>query len=164
MTKTITAIFDTRRAMEEALRKFEAVNVTNDQINVIMSDETRKKFFKLETHNKVDEGVAAGATFGGIVGGVMAAVVGAGTLAIPGLNLVVVGSVVAGLAGAAVGAATGGIVGGLIGLGVPEHEAKLYEGKLKSGHILLAVEARDAAQAKVVREIFEHTEAYNIAA
>jgi uncharacterized membrane protein len=164
MTRTISAIFDTRRAMEEALRRFETVNVTDDQINVIMTDDTRNKFFKLETHNKVDEGLAAGATFGGIVGGVMAAVMGAGTLAIPGLNLVVVGSVVAGLAGAAVGAATGGLVGGLIGLGIPEHEAKLYEGKLKSGNILLAVEPRDGDQAKAIREILENTDAYNIAA
>lgn len=164
MAKTITAVFETRSFMEDALRRLEGINVTDRQIGVVMSDKTHGKYFRLDTHSKADEGVAGGATFGGIVGGILAAVAGAGTLAIPGLNLVVVGSIVSGLAGVAVGAMAGGLVGGLVGLGIPEHEAKLYEGKLQTGSILLAVEARDDEQAKQIRDIFENSQAYNIAA
>ncbi len=164
MTNTVTAMFETRTAMEECLRKLELVGITENQIGVVMSDTTRGKYFKIESHSKADEGVAAGATFGGIVGGVLTALLGVGTMAIPGLNMVVAGSIVAGLVGASVGAAAGGLAGGLIGLGITEHEAKLYESGLKSGHILLAVEARDHEQAKQVRGIMKDAEAFNIAA
>lgn len=164
MTKSVTAIFETRRSLEEALRRLEAITITENQIGVVMSDDTHGRSFKLENTSKVDGGLAAGATFGGIIGGVLAAIAGAGTLAIPGLNVIIVGSIVSGLAGAGVGAAAGGLIGGLIGLGIPEHEAKLYEGGLKAGRILLAVEARDEQQADQVRDILEKTEAYDIAA
>jgi|ERR1035437_3642864 hypothetical protein len=164
MTKTVTAIFETRMSMEVALRKLEVLGLTENQIGVVMSDQTHGKSFKLETNSRAGEGLAGGATFGGIVGGILAAVAGAGTIAIPGLNLVVVGSIVSGLAGAGVGAATGGLLGALVGLGIPEHEAKLYEGGLKTGHVLLAVEARDGKQATQVRDVLKNTEARNIAA
>ena len=164
MTKTVTAIFETRMALEDALRKLETLGIKENQIGVVMSDQTHGKSFKLENHNKADQGLAAGATFGAIAGGILAAIAGAGSLVIPGLNLIAVGSIVSGLAGAGAGAAAGGLVGGLIGLGVPEHEAKLYEGGLKTGHILLAVEAADSKQAGLVRDLFKNTEAYNVAA
>lgn len=164
MTKTVTAIFETRMFMEAALRKLETLGITENQIGVVMSDQTHGKSFKLENNSKTSEGLAGGATFGGIVGGILAAVAGAGTLAIPGLNLVVAGSIVSGLAGAGVGAATGGLLGALVGLGIPEHEAKLYEGGLKTGHVLLAIEARDDKQAAQVRDVLKNTEARNIAA
>ena len=164
MTKTVTAIFETRMALEEALRKLETLGITEKQIGVVMSDQTHGKSFKLENHNKVDQGVAAGATFGVIAGGILAAIAGAGSLVIPGLNLIAVGSIVSGLAGAGAGATAGGLIGGLIGLGIPEHEAKLYEGGLKTGHILLAIEAVDSKQADLVRNLFKNTEAYNVAA
>ena len=164
MTKTLTAIFETRKAFETALDKIIRLGITESQIGVVMSDQTHGKSFKLDNHSKVDQVAAAGATIGGILGGIMAAVAGAGSLIIPGLNLVVVGSVVSGLAGLGAGAAAGGLAGGLIGLGIPEHEAKLYEGSLNTGHILLAIEAIDHKQAKQVSEVLKNTEAYNIAA
>jgi len=164
MSNIITATFKTRTATEEALRELELLGITEDQIGLVVTDETRGKTFTLENHSKSDQGVAAGATFGGIVGGILAAVAGAGTIVIPGLNLVVAGALVAGLAGLGAGATAGGIIGGLIGLGVPEHEAKLYEGELRAGNVLLAVEARDHEQAKQVRQVLKKTDAYNIAA
>jgi len=164
MSRTITATFKTRTATEEALRELELLGVTEDQIGLVVTDETRGKTFNIENHSKSDQGVAAGATFGGIVGGILAAIAGAGTIVIPGLNLVVAGSIVAGLAGLGAGAAAGGILGGLVGLGVPEHEAKLYEGEIRSGSILLAVEARDHEQAKNIRQVLKRVDAYNIAA
>lgn len=164
MKRTITAIFATRALLEKALRNLDIMGIDESQIGVVMSDNTHGKSFKIESHSKADEGLAAGATFGGIVGGFLAVLAGAGTLAIPGLNLVVAGSVVSGLAGASLGAAAGGIVGGLIGMGIPEHEAKLYEGKISAGHILLAVEARDENQASLVHNILKEVSTEDIAA
>jgi hypothetical protein len=164
MTKTVTAIFETRMALEAALRKMETLGITESQIGVVMSDQTHGKTFRLENHSKVDQGVAAGVTFGVIAGGILAAIAGAGAVAIPGLNVIVVGTLVSGLAGAGLGATAGGLIGGLIGLGVPEHEAKLYEGGVKTGHILLAVQARDEKQAALIRDDLKNTDAYNIAA
>ena len=164
MTNTVTAMFETRAAMEDCLRRLEPIGITNDQIGVVMNDTVRGKHFTLENHSKADEGVAAGATLGGILGGLLTALAGAGTLLIPGLNIIVAGPIVAGLAGAGLGAATGGILGGLVGMGVTEHEAKLYESGLKAGNILLAIKARDSEQAKEVRTVMRDTQAFNIAA
>ncbi len=164
MTKKITAIFETSFEMEDALRKLGDIGITDNQIGVVMSDETHGKSFKFENRDKSDEGIAVGATAGGIVTGILAAVAGAGSIVIPGLNLVVAGPIVAGLAGVGVGAAAGGLVGGLIGLGIPEHEAKFYEGKVKAGHILLAIEAKDSDQASQVKKICENSHAVSIAA
>jgi hypothetical protein len=164
MTRKITAIFETRTELENALMKLEDIGIVESQVGIIMSDETHGKSFKIEKHDKSDEGIAAGATIGGIVTGILAAAAGAGSIVIPGLNFVVVGPIVAGLAGAGLGAMTGGLVGGLIGLGIPEHEASLYDRKVRAGHILVAVEARNSDQAKRVKEILESTNAINVAA
>ncbi len=164
MSKKITAIFETRSALEDALRSLESIDITDQQIGVIMSDELRGKAFKMETKSKADAGLATGATVGGIAGGILAAILSVGSIAVPGLNLVVAGTIVSGLAGAGLGAATGGLIGGLVGLGITEHEAKLYEGKLKSGNILLAIEPRDNEQDKKIRALLKDTQAYDIAA
>ena len=164
MSKTITATFKTRTATEEVLRELELIGVGESQIGMVVTDETRGKSFNIEHHTKAGQGVAAGGTVGGIVGGILAAIAGAGTIAIPGLNVVVAGAIVAGLAGLGAGATAGGVLGGLIGLGVPEHEAKLHEGALRTGGILLAVEAKDSAQAAQVKAILGRADAYNIAA
>ena len=149
----ITASFKNHADVEAVLHRLKMMGVTEKQIGVVMSDETHGKHFRIENHSKVDQGIAAGATFGGIVGGILAAIVGGGILPVPGLNLILAGGVVSALAGGGVGAATGGLIGGLIGLGIPEHEAKLYEGKLRSGGILLAVEAANSEQADKIRKV-----------
>ncbi len=164
MTKTVTALYENRIVLEDALHKLDDLGIREDQIGVVMNDQTHGKAFAIESHDKSSEGFTAGATFGGIVGGILSAVAGAGVISMPGLNLMVAGPIVAGLAGAAVGAAAGSLVGGLIGMGIPEHEAKLYEGKLRAGHILLAVQATDSTQASRVREMLKGTEAYSVAA
>lgn len=164
MSKTVTATFKTRQAVEDALYRLGAAGITEDQVSLLVTDETRGKSFVMDEGSKADEGAAAGATFGGIVGGILAAVLAAGTITVPGLNLVVTGGLAAGLAGAGAGAATGGLIGMLIGAGIPEHEAKLYEDELKNGNILLAVHAESREQAKKVEDILNNVDAYNIAA
>ncbi len=164
MSKIITATFKTRDAAFAAINQLEAVGVTQEQISVVVTDETRGRSFNIDEGTKADEGAAAGATFGGIVGGVLAALAGAGTVVFPGLNLVVAGAVVSGLAGAGAGAATGGLLGLLVGAGIKEHEAKIYEDEIKTGAILLAVKAQDNDQKKTIEDILDRSDSYNLAA
>lgn len=164
MSKIITATFKTKDAAFAALTQLETIGVTDEQVGMIVSDETRGKSFNIDTNTKADKGAAAGATFGGIVGAVVAAVAGAGAIAIPGLNLVVAGTLISGLAGLGAGAATGGLVGALVGAGIPEHEAKLYEDEIKNGSILIAVDVKDSDKKDKIEDILKRTDAHNLAA
>lgn len=164
MTSLITATFKTRNAAEAALLSVEAIGVTNEQISVIVTDETRGNSFNLETGNKLDEGAAAGATAGGIVGAILGSLATATAIAIPGLNVVVTGALVSALAGLGAGAATGGLVGALVGAGITEHEAKIYEDEIKNGAVLLAVKPENDDQKDAIKDIFEREDAYNLAA
>ncbi len=157
----VTAVYKTRAGAEEALRRMEAVGIADSQISILSSDETRGKAFGIEKSSKVDEGFTAGATVGGLVGAVVAGVLSAGAIAIPGINLVVSGFLISGLAGLGAGAATGGLIGALIGMGFEENEAKFYETELKEGNILLAVNALDSDQRKLVKEIIDETDSYS---
>ena len=164
MTKIITATFKDRFAAETALSQLEAVGITESQVSLLVSDDVRGRHFGLKEGSKVDEGVAAGATFGGLVGAVLGSVAAASVIVIPGLNLVVSGALAASLAGLGAGATAGGLVGGLIGAGIPEHEAKLYEKEVARGSVLIAVEAVDNDQKAVIKDILKRTEGFNIAA
>lgn len=164
MSNIVTATFKDRFSAESVLLELERAGVNESQVSLVLTDETRGKHFQIKESSKTDEGIAAGATLGGIIGAVAAAVTAAGVIVIPGLNLVVSGAVIAGLAGLGAGAATGGLVGGLIGLGIPEHEAKLYEKELAAGNVLLAVDAADSDQKKTIKDILKGSSAYNVAA
>lgn len=164
MAKIITATFKTRQAAEEALTKLEQIGIEDDQIGLVVTDETRGSSFNIDEGTKVDEGFAAGATAGGLIGAILAGIAGAGTIAIPGLNLVIWGSFAAGLAGLGAGAVAGGLVGMLVGAGIPEHEARLYEDMVREGAILLAVKPADTDQKHQIRDILDHADAYHIAA
>lgn len=164
MTKHITATFKTRMAAEKALYELERIGITEEQIGLVVTDETRGKSFNIEEGNKLDEGVAAGATAGGIIGAVLASLGVATAIAIPGLNLVVSGALVSAVAGFGTGAATGGLIGALIGAGIPEHEAKVYEDSVKQGAILLSVHVKDNDQKDKVKTVLENQDSYNLAA
>jgi uncharacterized membrane protein len=164
MTSLITATFKTRRAAETAIQSIEALGVSSEQVSLIVTDETRGNSFNIETGNKMDEGTAAGATTGGIIGVVLGSLATATAIAIPGLNIVVAGAAVSALAGLGAGAAAGGFVGALIGAGIPEHEAKIYEDEIKNGSVLLAVKPENGEQRKKIKEIFERQDVHNLAA
>jgi len=165
MTSLVSATFETRMAAEEALRKLENIGVSDTQISIVVTDETRGDHFVMEDHSRADEGFAGGATAGGLIGAVLVALTAAGTLVIPGVNLVVTGALVGGLAGLATGATTGGLIGALIGAGFNEHEAKIYDEEIRKGAVLMAVKPLDSKQHDRIEEIFEEDEqAYNIAA
>ena len=164
MSKIITATFKTRPAAEQALVRLETLGLKEEQISMIVSDQTRGTSFNLDKGTKADEGIVAGGVAGGLVGAILAALLSAGAVAIPGAGIVISGWLISAAAGLGAGAAAGGLVGGLIGAGIPEYEAKLYEDAVKNGAILLAVKPANDEQAKMVKETLLQLDAYNLAA
>jgi uncharacterized protein (TIGR02271 family) len=150
----LTGLFYDRDSAERAYQGLSDRGYTKDDINLVMSDETRKKLFandgtvKTELGNKAAEGAGIGGAVGGTIGAVLAAATAVGTtLVIPGLGLVVAGPLAAAAAGAGAGAATGGLVGALVGAGIPEERVKHYESGLKQGGILMGVKPRSEEDA-----------------
>jgi len=164
MSKTITALFDTRNESDSAIRRLEQAGFTKDQVAILVSEETRGKHFGISEGTNSEKGAATGAALGGLVGVIYMALMSAGTLLVPGLNLVMTGALVGSLAGLGAGAVTGGVIGALVGVGIPEHEAKLYESAVHKGAILIAVDAGDDHEAARVQEILKGSNAQNITA
>ena len=164
MTKVITALCKSRESTESALRQLEAAGFNDSQISILLSDQTRGNAFSIVEKNKMDEGATAGATIGGIAGTLLAVAAGTGALVFPGLNLVVAGYLISGLAGLGAGAATGGVIGALVGAGIPEHEAKVYEKELSKDNILIAVRTETSEEADKVERILKNVDATSIAA
>jgi hypothetical protein len=145
--RMLTGMFRDRDSTEGAYRSLRDRGYTDDEINVLMSDQTRDKYFsdgdtELEG-NKALEGTGAGAAIGGTLGAIIGGIAAIGTnVLIPGLGLVVWGPIAAGLAGAGAGGLTGGLVGALIGWGIPEDRAKEYETGIREGGTVLGVTPR----------------------
>ena len=130
---------------------------------MLVTEETRGKHFGIDEHAKTGEGAATGAALGGLTGALyMEALATAGALVVPGLNIVVYGTLIGALVGLGAGGATGGLVGALVGLEIPEHEAKIYEAAIRKGAILIAVKADDAAAVEKVSAILKGTDAQSI--
>ncbi len=149
----VTGLFRDRQDSENAYRALRDRGYTDDEINIIMSDATRKKYYGTNTSDlgfgtKALEGTgvggAVGVTLGAVVGGIAA--IGTNVL-VPGVGLVIAGPIVAALAGAGAGAVTGGLVGALIGWGIPEERAKIYEDGIREGGTILGVTPRSPEDA-----------------
>jgi hypothetical protein len=131
---------------------------------VLFPENEGTKDFAHEKHTKAPEGTATGATSGAIVGGGLGWLAGIGALAIPGLGpLIAAGPIVAALAGAGAGGVVGGLAGALVGMGIPEYEAKRYEGRVKEGGILLSVHCDDSKWTKRAKDILEQTGGEDVA-
>lgn len=141
MAHLVTGIFPTTAAAENAVSRLEAAGFPSGDISILTSKSTGIKSFGIQTGSKVGEGAAIGAGVGGALAALAVGLSAVGVVASGGLGLVAAGPIVAALAGAGAGAAAGGLVGGLIGLGVPEHEAKYYEGALAKGGVMVGVRA-----------------------
>jgi hypothetical protein len=146
-TPWVTGLFTDRERAEQGYGALRARGYDPKDINVVMTDDTRKKYFvsgeQTELGTKAAKGAGVGGAIGGTVGAIAAAIAAVGTsVAIPGLGLVIAGPLAAALAGAGAGGATGGLVGALIGAGIPEERVKHYEQGIKSGGILLGVRPR----------------------
>lgn len=154
--KLVTGLFKSRLAAEAAVDAIMKRGYTRDDISVLMSDATHNKEFAIQTRSHAADGAGIGGALGGVVGAVLAAIVAVGsTILLPGLNLVIAGPIAAALAGAGAGAATGGVIGALIGAGIPEYRAKVYESGLKSGGILIGVEAKSDEETEKLEELLE---------
>ncbi|MEO7660281.1 MAG: hypothetical protein ABIV48_11765 [Pyrinomonadaceae bacterium] len=142
----LTGLFSDRESSERAYKSLRDRGYTDDEINVMMSDETRNTYYpegaKTETElgDKMAEGTGYGSVIGGTLGAVLGGVAAIGTnLVLPGLGLVVWGPIAAALAGAGAGGITGGLVGALIGWGIPEERATAYEEGIKNGGTVIGV-------------------------
>lgn len=137
---------------------------SDNDVSVLLSDQQGTRDFAHEKNTKAPEGATTGVATGGILGGALGWLAGIGAIAIPGVGpLIAAGPILAALSGAAIGAAAGGLTGALIGMGIPEYEAKRYEGKVRSGNVLISVHADNADEAQRARQIFERNHAEDIA-
>ncbi len=159
----VFGIYPTRVKVEGAVDALKAAGFRNSDISVLFPENTGTKDFAHEKNTKAPEGAATGAGTGALLGGGLGWLVGIGALAIPGLGpFIAAGPIVAALAGAGAGGAIGGLTGALVGMGVPEYEAKRYEGRVKDGGILLSVHSDDSQWTKKAKEILERTGAEDV--
>jgi Protein of unknown function (DUF3341) len=162
-----TAVFGIYTAyadLEKGVETLKSAGFRNTDISVLFPENSGTKDFAHEKGTKAPEGASAGAGTGAVLGGALGWLVGIGALAIPGLGpFIAAGPIMAALAGAGVGGAVGGLTGALIGMGIPEYEAKRYEGRIKDGGTLLSVHSDDSDWTKKAKEILKQTGAQDIA-
>jgi len=147
--RMVTGMFRDRESAERAYNSLSSRGYSKDDVNLLMSDETRKQHFAgsgagdTDLGDKALEGAGVGSAIGGTVGAVLAAIAAIGTsVALPGIGLIVAGPLAAALAGAGAGGLTGGLVGALVGSGIPEERAREYEQGINQGGIVMGVNAR----------------------
>jgi len=161
--KSVFCIATSRGQADGIVDQLKAANFSNNDISVLFPDKDTTRDFAHEKNTKAPEGVATGVSTGGVIGGALGWVAGIGALAIPGVGpFIAAGPIIAALSGAAVGATVGGIAGGLIGLGIPEIEAKRYEGKIKEGNLLLSVHTENSDEITRAKDIFTKAGAQDI--
>jgi hypothetical protein len=159
----VFGIYSNRAGAEGGVDALKAAGFRNTDISVLFPENTGTKDFAHEKNTKAPEGATAGAGTGALLGGGLGWLAGIGALAIPGVGpLIAAGPIVAALAGAGVGGAVGGLTGALVGMGIPEYEAKRYEGRVKEGGILLSVHSDSSEETKRAKEILERTGAQDI--
>ena len=151
------------RHLDKVVEDLKASGFRGDDISVLFPDKQSTKEFAFEKNTKAPEGAAAGAGTGAVLGGALGWLVGIGALAIPGLGpFIAAGPIVAALAGAGAGGAVGGLTGALVGLGIPEFEAKRYEGLLRDGGILISVHSDSSEWTAKGKKILEQDGATDV--
>jgi len=160
------AVFCTVKTTSQATQiadNLKSAGFSHNDISVLMPDKSGTKNFAVDNQTKTPEGATAGVGTGALLGGGLGWLAGIGALAIPGVGpLIAAGPIMAALTGAAVGGSIGGITGALIGMGIPEYEAKIYEGKLNGGRILISAHSEDSTETERAKKIFEAANAEDI--
>ncbi|HEY4359975.1 MAG TPA: general stress protein [Bryobacteraceae bacterium] len=160
----VFGIFQTRDRAERSVDRLLSAGFSNDDISVLLADLQGSKEFAHEKNTKAPEGTTTGAAAGGAIGGTMGLLAGIGALAIPGVGpFIAAGPIVGALAGLGVGGAVGGLIGALVGMGIPEYEAKRYEGRIKEGGILLSVHCDTPDEITRAKDLLKQTGAQDIA-
>lgn len=163
MAKAIFCTVKSERQAAQIVDDLKTAGFTRGDISVLMNSRAGTKDFAVDNETKAPEGAAVGTGTGAALGGGLGWLAGIGALAIPGVGpLIAAGPIMAALGGAAVGGAVGGISGGLIGLGIPEYEAKHYEGQITGGRALISVHSEDSAETDRAKAIFEAAGAEDI--
>jgi hypothetical protein len=164
MSKSVFCIANNQTQAEAIVNELKVKGFSNQDISVLLADNQGTRDFAYTQKTKAPEGGVAGVSTGGILGGALGWLAGIGALSIPGVGpFIAAGPIMAALSGAAIGGALGGITGTLIGMGIPEYEAKRYEGKIRRGNILISVHTENRNEAQLAREIFEEFNAQDIA-
>jgi hypothetical protein len=159
----VFGIYATPGTAEAAVDHLLAKGFSNAAISVLLPDDDTTRAFAHEKSTKAPEGTTAGVTTGGVVGGTLGLLAGIGALAIPGVGpLIAAGPIMATLAGLGVGGAVGGLLGALVGMGIPEYEAKRYEGAVKGGGTLLSVHCDTSDQIDLAKTGLKETGARDI--
>ena len=162
--KVVLGIYKTRFEVESAVDALKMEGFSTSDVSVLMPDSAGSQDFAHTKATKAPEGATTGASTGAVIGGALGLLAGVGALAIPGIGpFIAAGPIMAALAGAGVGGAIGGISGALIGLGIPEYEAKRYEGYINDGGILLSVHAASSDEVEKAEKCLKQTGAKDIA-
>src|ERR1700722_5205912 len=160
----VFGIYHNANQAERVVDRLLADGFSNDDISVLLPENQGSKDFAHEKNTKAPEGVTTGVAAGGVIGGTLGVLVGIGALAIPGLGpFIAAGPIMAGLAGLGVGGTVGGLIGALVGMGIPEYEAKRYEGHVKGGGTLLSVHCDTSEQISRAKDLLKGTGATDIA-
>ena len=167
MSEKKTAVFGIYPSVSQAERAVDALvqgSFSHNDVSVLLPDNQSTKDFAHEKHTKAPEGTTTGVAAGGTIGGTLGLLAGIGALAIPGVGpFIAAGPIMGALAGLGVGGAVGGLVGALVGMGIPEYEAKRFEGRVKGGGVLLSVHCGTADQITRAKDILKRTGAEDIA-
>jgi len=159
----VFGIYKDRQHAEQAVDALRAAGFRNSDVSALLPDNVGTKDFAHEKNTKAPEAATAGVASGGVLGGALGWLAGIGALAIPGVGpFIAAGPIMGALAGAGVGGAVGGLVGALVGMGIPEYEAKRYEGRVRQGGVLLSVHADNSDWTKRAKEILKQTGAEDI--
>lgn len=159
----VFGIYPTTELTERAVDILMRAGFASGDISALLPDRHSTQQFAHEKETKAPEGTATGATAGGVIGGTLGILAGIGSIAIPGLGpFIAAGPIMAGLAGLGVGGAVGGIVGALVGMGIPEYEAKRYEGQVKDGGNLVSVHCETSDEIRRAKDLLRSTGARDI--
>lgn len=161
--KSVFCIATSREQADRIVDNLKIASFSSNDISVLFPDKGTTRDFAHEKNTKAPEGAVTGAGTGGVIGGALGWIAGIGALAIPGIGpFIAAGPIMAALSGAAIGATVGGITGALIGMGIPELEAKRYEGKIKAGNLLISVHTENSEQVNLAKDIFDKAGAEDI--
>jgi hypothetical protein len=163
MKHSALCLVDTEAQADAVVAKLRSAGFSENDISVLFPDKGSTRDFAHKKETKMPEGATVGASTGGVVGGTIGLLSGIGALAIPGLGpFIAAGPIMAALSGGAIGAGVGGLTGALVGLGIPEYEAKRYEGKVKEGGILISVHSESNDETNRAKNIFKEEGAHDI--
>lgn len=161
--KAVYGIYASEIQAEQSVDALMRAGFPSADISVLLPDTRSTKDFAHKKDTKAPEGTTTGATAGGVIGGTLGVLAGIGALAIPGLGpFIAAGPIMGGLAGLGVGGAVGGLIGALVGMGIPEYEAKRYEGRLKKGGVLLSVHCDTSDEITRAKDLLKNTGAEDI--